>query len=151
MSNNTPTAVEWLQAQVTNQKYRLKIQRQKNQKLKEIVECSEKCTTIMSRLIKEGKISKAIDLIVEMNQCLQKECEAMEKCDEITNEHCDTLGATMQILTSKPNQVGQAKNPEMQNFQMKMSNHSQMFITQNVKHFNAYCDNFNDNKPKNNN
>ena len=151
MSHNTPTAMEWLQSQVSNEQYRLQIQRHKNQKLKEIVECSEKCTAIMSSLIKEGKIGTAIDLICKMNECLEKECKAMEKCDEITNDHCHTLGATMQTLTSKDNQIGQAKTPEMQNFQMKMSNHSQMFIQQNDKHFNAYCDNFNDNKPKNHN
>lgn len=151
MSEYTPTPLEWLQAQVKNMQFKLDIQRQKNEKLKEIVEGTEKCTERMAKLIEEGKSHEVLDLMVEMNDSLHAECEARGKCDEITNEHYDLLYRTVNVLTSKPNQVGQAKTPEMKQFQGKMNTHCQMFIKQNVKNFNAYYDNFNDKKPKNNN
>lgn len=143
-----PTPVEWLQAQVTNWDFKLKIQQQKTQKLKQIVQSIEKSTDTMEKLIAQGKVRESFNLIIEMNGYLHKECEATEKCDEITNQHYDALWKTMQVLTSKSNQVGQARTPEMGKFQSQMNTHGQMFVKQNVKHFNNYCDNFNNNKPK---
>ena len=151
MSEYNPTPLEWLQAQVNNIQFKLDIQRQKNEKLTEIVQCTEKCTEIMAKLIEEGKVRAVLDLMVKSNDSLHAECEARGKCDEITKEHFDLLYTTMNVLTSKPDQIGQAKTPEMKQFQAKMNTHCQMFTKQNVKHFNAYCDNYNDNKPKNNN
>ena len=151
MSEYNPTPLEWLEAQVMNMQFKLNIQREKNNKLKEITECIEKCTENLDKLIGEGKSHEVLDLMVKMNESLDAECQARGKCDEISNEHYDLLYRTVNVLTSKANQVGHAKTPEMKQFQAKMNTHCQMFIKQNVKHFNAYCDNFNDNKPKNNN
>ena len=139
MSDYTSTLIEWLKAQMRNEQYKLQIQQAKNEKLQEIITNSEKCTQMMAELIKKGKVPEAYNLIIEMNKFLVEECDAMNNCDGITNAYFDTLFNTMQQLTSKENQVGVARTPEMKEFQAKMNTHCQMYEKQNDKHYNQYC------------
>ena len=148
MSDFEPTPVEWLKAQIRNQQFKLDIQRAKNEKLQDIIKNSEKCTENMAKLITKGKIHEAYNLIIAMNEYLVDECDASNNCDSVTNAHYDILFNTMQQLTSKENQVGVPRTPEMKEFHAKMNTHCQMYAIQNDKHYNEYCDNYNNNKPK---
>ena len=96
MSDYTPT-VEWLKAQIRNEQYQLNVQRAKNEKLQEITKSSEKCTQMMAKLISKAKLHAAYNLIIDMNEFL------VDECDAITNALYDTLFNPMQELTITKN------------------------------------------------
>ena len=132
------TKKEYWQLQLRNAQYKLEIQQKQNNKVQQMLETSTKCTSIIVSSIEAQQPWKAFNLLIDMNEATNKELENMQNCESTSQQYFDTMYKTVNELTSKDKQVGNARTPEMHNFQLLMNSHCQMYSQQNWKRYNQY-------------
>ena len=76
--------------------------------------------------------------MIQFNYNITQETDALDQCNNVSNNHHDTLYGTVGTLASKPGQPGVARTPEMAKFCMFMQSDCQMFAKQTWKHYVKY-------------
>ena len=140
------TLKEYLEIQLRYAKFKLALKEKTNAKLRERVKTNNKLTEKIVGLLQQGKEAEVFNLMIQMNFHLTNENQSLVNCQQISMKHQILMQETVAQLTSKDQQVGDARTPEMHKFGVLMDSHCQMHCKQNWDNYEKYNTNVKNSK-----